>query len=278
VSSMSRYQAYYELGYGEIDWDFNPKILGCAELPFVLCPACQTQDFGDPFATIPEPVPKSVRQRLRRYKPTACVPPAEFAELEHLVRSAYDFPPERLILPGTVLGEMYLTRTRYTPDWHIYKSPEWGRVILSGEARRRLERLRMPNLLWFPVLNKEKQPLDLWQLVVLGKFVLPDIDTGEWQQCATCRHWKVMLSGRQAAALSVPSGIVEDFVYLETVGLVISERVVDVLYSLGESAVWVHFEPLSQRRVLSPQLLQEEEVRSRAALEALQRSIRPPEF
>jgi hypothetical protein len=219
-----------------------------------------------------------VRQRLRKFKPTARVAPSEFAELEHLVRSAYGFTSERLVLPGTALGEMYLTRKQYFPEWHIHKSSEWDRVILTDEARRQLERLRLPNLLWFPVLNRERQPLNRWQLVVLGKFVLPEIDAGEWQQCPVCRHWEVVLGGRQATTLSVPDGVVDDFVYLETVGLVISERVVDLLYSLGEGTVWIEFEPLSQRRVLSPQLLEEEEARSRAALEELWRSIRPPEF
>jgi hypothetical protein len=88
----------------------------------------------------------------------------------------------------------------------------------------------------------------------------------------------VILSGRQAATLNVPDEFSEDFVYLETIGVVISERVVDLLYSLGADTVWVEFEPLSQRRVLSPELLREEEERSRVALEELQRSIRPPEF
>jgi hypothetical protein len=50
-----------------------------------------------------------------------------------------------------------------------------------------------------------------------------------------------------------------------------------LLYSLGADTVWVEFEPLSQRRVLSPELLREEEERSRVALEELQRAIRPPE-
>jgi hypothetical protein len=269
---------YYTLGYDKTDWDFNPRILRRADLPYKLCPACQTKDFGDPFATIPEPVPKLVHQRLRRYRPTECVSPDEFAELEHLVRSAYNFPPERLILSGTVLGEMYLMRKEYVPAWHIYKSPEWGRVVLSGVARRQLEQLRVSNLLWFPVLNRDRRPLDLYQLVVLGNFVLPEIDVGEWQQCSVCGRWRVILSGRQAATLNVPDEFSEDFVYLETIGVVISERVVDLLYSLGADTVWVEFEPLSQRRVLSPELLREEEERSRVALEELQRSIRPPEF
>jgi hypothetical protein len=275
---MRRYRLYYTLGYDKTDWDFNPRILRRADLPYKLCPACRTKDFGDPFATIPEPVPKLVHQRLRRYRPTECVSPDEFAELEHLVRSAYNFPPERLILSGTVLGEMYLMRKEYVSAWHIYKSPEWGRVVLSGVARRQLEQLRVSNLLWFPVLNRDRRPLDLYQLVVLGNFVLPEIDVGEWQQCSVCGHWRVILSGRQAATLNVPDEFSEDFVYLETIGVVISERVVDLLYSLGADTVWVEFEPLSQRRVLSPELLREEEERSRVALEELQRSIRPPEF
>jgi hypothetical protein len=173
---------------------------------------------------------------------------------------------------------MYLMRKEYVPAWHIYKSPEWGRVVLSGVARRQLEQLRVSNLLWFPVLNRDRRPLDLYQLVVLGNFVLPEIDVGEWQQCSVCGHWRVILSGRQAATLNVPDEFSEDFVYLETIGVVISERVVDLLYSLGADTVWVEFEPLSQRRVLSPELLREEEERSRVALEELQRSIRPPEF
>ena len=275
---MGRYRSYYILGYDKTDWDFNPRILRRANLPYKFCPACQTKDLGNPFAAIPEPVPKPVYQRLRNYRPTECVSPDEFTELEHLVRSAYNFPNERLILPGTVLGEMYLMRREYVPAWHIYKSPEWGRIVLSGVARRQLEQLGVSNLLWFPVLNRDRQPLDLYQLVVQGNFVLPEIDVGEWQQCSVCGHWRVILSGRQAATLNVPDEISEDFVYLETVGVAISERVVDLLYSLGSNTVWVEFEPLSQRRVLSPLLLREEEVRSRAALEELWRSIRPPEF
>ena len=276
---MAIRQSYYVVleGGGEIDWDFNPRFRGRCELPMVLCSQCETQYSEDAFSAVPESVPITVRKALRKFKPTDLVSPSKFAELEQLVRRAYGFPPERRILPGASLGPLYLFRKRFEPAWQVYHS--WGvdRVFVTELARQRLGRLKIPNLCWFPLFNREGQAMSLWQLVVLGKTIVTEIDGGQWWYCDECGHWRLDLAGQESVGFQVPEGIQEDFVFLEIVGLVVSERVVETFQSLGEGAVWgLEFIPLSQwrRRELTPADIEELE----KSFEELAKTIRPPDF
>jgi hypothetical protein len=276
---MAIHQSYYVVwtGGGDVDWDFNPRFRGRCELPMVLCSQCMMQYSNDAFSAVPEDVPITVRKVLRKFKPTDLVSPSKFAELERLVRRAYGFPPERRIQPGTSLGPLYLFRERFEPAWQVYHSWSVDRVFVTEPARQRLARLNIPNLCWFPLFNKEEQPTDLWQMVVLGKDIVPETDGGLWWQCAECGHWQLDLAGQASVGFQVPEGITDDFVFLEVVGLVVSERVVETFQALGEKAVWgLEFIPLSQwrKRKLTPADIEELE----KSFEELAGTIRPPDF
>lgn len=277
---MGLRQSYYVVwrGGGNIDWSFNPRFRGQCELPMVLCPQCETQYSGDAFSALPEPVPATVRKVLRGFRPTDLVLPSKFARLELLVRQAYRLPPERRVEPGISLGALYLIRKRFEPAWHVYHSWAVDRTFFTSLARQRLESLRSSNLLWFPLLDKEGQSRDIWQLVVLGIDVVPEIDVGEWWQCSECGHWRLDFRGHESVGFEVPdSATGEDFVHLAMVGLVVSERVVEILRTLGDGAVWgLDFIPLAQwrRRQLTPADIEE----GMESFEELAKTIRPPEF
>jgi hypothetical protein len=114
-------------------------------------------------------------------------------------------------------------------------------------------------------------------MVVLGKDIVPETDGGLWWQCAECGHWQLDLAGQASVGFQVPEGITDDFVFLEVVGLVVSERVVETFQALGEKAVWgLEFIPLSQwrKRKLTPADIEELE----KSFEELAGTIRPPDF
>ena len=290
------YQSYYSVSISykliDYDWDRTSQLRGKCELPKVHCPQCQYEYSYDSFAALPEPVPASIRRMLKKRKREFerekeslpplmritrlfAVTPQEFATIEQQVRQAYNLPPARRVQPGTELGELYIRRQVYEPEWHVYEAG--GRVIVTQVMRQRLERLQISNLLWFPVLNPEGQPIGLWQLVVMGQNVLPEIDAGAWWQCPDCGRWHIEPMGHETVGFRVPESITDDFVYLEEEGLVVSERVVEVLLELGEEAVWgLEFTPLDQRRMrLTPPT--EEELREmEEALEEWRRLTEPP--
>ncbi|GIV10874.1 MAG: hypothetical protein KatS3mg020_0365 [Fimbriimonadales bacterium] len=289
------YRHYYSVAIQfHPDYDWNPRLRGRCELPLVRCPQCHYEYHNEPFATLPEPVPGAVRRMLQTRKRKSdqekaalpplerltrlfTVTPQEFAAIEQQVRQAYNLPSMRRVAPGTTLGQLYLPRLHYEPIWQVYVCPQWGRVIMTQAIRQRLERLEVANLLWFPVLNREGQPLGLWQLVVMGQNVLPEIDAGAWQQCPDCGRWHIEPMGHETVGFRVPESITDDFVYLEEEGLVVSERVVEVLLELGEETVWgLEFTPLDQRRKRLMPPTEEELREMEETLEEWRRLTGPP--
>lgn len=280
----------------EIAWNWEAKVRAPRiDLPPVKCPACEAYYTADPWFPIPEPVPSSLRQllwrweqRLRKRKthPVELVPllPQEFANLAQRVRRAYGFPPERRIVPGTDLGPLYLLHKEFQPAWHIFSSSQVSRILFTGSTKQLVERLKRPYFSWFPVLYRkdEPHPAGLWQVVFIGQCVLPDLDAGQWVQCPECLGWQIEAIGEEDVGFAVPSHAEkDDFVYLETVGMVVSECVVERLHSLGEHALWGwEFIPLERwRRRVAP-LSHEESLRlqreAEESFEALLRSIKPP--
>lgn len=293
----TRYFLWQEALGHEIDWDWEDRVrTPSIALPPVKCPVCGAYYTGDKWFSIPEALPPALRslivrweQRLRTRKthPVELVPmlPQEFAGLAQRVRSAYGFPPERRIVPGTDLGPLYLRCRHYQPTWHIFFSSQVSRVIFKQAAKQSLESLGISSLLWFPVLYRRgfPHPLSLWQVVFVGESVLPELDAGQWVQCPECLGWRIEASGVMDVGFAVPSfaGQGADFLYLETVGMVVSERVMDALQSLGEGAVWGgEFIALEQfrRRVapLSPEEEQQLRREAEESFEALLRSLKPP--
>lgn len=291
----TRYYLWQPLMGHDADLDWEDKLRAPrVSLPPVKCPLCEAYYTSKQWFSIPEPVPSSVRQllwrweqRLRKRKthPTELVPmlPHEFADLAQRVRRAYGFPPERRIVPGTHLGPLYLLSKHFRPAWLVYYE-WWVGPIFTESAKRFLERLNVTNLLWFPVLYRkdEPHPAGLWQVVFIGQSVLPDLDAGQWVQCPECLGWRVEATEVYDVGFAVPpQAEKEDFLYLEEVGMVVSERVVESLHSLGENALWGgEFIPLEQwRKRVAPPSPEEIERWQREAEESFQellRSIKPP--
>lgn len=293
----TRYYLWQEALGHEIDWDWEEEVRAPRiDLLPVKCPVCEAYYTGNQWFSIPEPVPSSLRQllwrweqRLRKRKthPAELVPmlPHEFADLAQRVRRAYGFPPERRIVPGTDLGPLYLFSKYFQPAWHIFSSSQVSRIIFTEAAKQLIERLRIPYFSWFPVLYRkdEPHPAGLWQVVFVGQSVLPDLDAGQWVQCPECLGWQIEASGVVDVGFAVPSFVGQDadFLYLEGVGMVVSERVVESLQSLGEHALWGgEFIPLERwrRRVapLSPEESQRLQREAEESFEALLRSLKPP--
>lgn len=280
----------------ERDWDWEAKVRAPRiDLPPVRCPACGAYYTGNQWFSIPEPVPASLRQLLTRWNqrlrqrkthPVELVPmlPREFADLAQRVRRAYGFPPQRRIVPGTDLGPLYLLSKYFQPAWHIYSSSQVSRVLFTEAAKQLIDGLRIPYFLWFPVLYRrdEPHPAGLWQVVFIGQSVLPDLDAGQWVQCPECLGWRVEATEVYDVGFAVPPHAEkEEFLYLEEVGMVVSERVVESLHSLGENALWGGgFIPLEQwRKRVAPPSPEEIERWQREAEESFQellRSIKPP--
>lgn len=293
----TRYFLWQEVLGHEIDWDWEDKVrTPSIALPPVKCPVCEAYYTGNEWFSIPEPPPPTLRsligrwkQRLRKRKthPVELVPmfPQEFTNLAQRVRCAYEFPPERRIVPGTALGSLYLRCKFYRSVWHIYPSSQVSRIIFTEAAKQLIESLEIPNLLWFPVLYRkgEPHPVGLWQVVFTGQGVLPELDAGQWVQCPECLGWRIEASGVFDVGFAVPASVGQeaDFIYLEGVGMVVSERVVDRLQSLGAGALWGgEFVALERwrRRVapLSPEEAQRLQREAEESFEALLRSIKPP--
>ncbi|MCL6534138.1 MAG: hypothetical protein K6U12_12795 [Armatimonadetes bacterium] len=292
----THYYLWQEALGHEIDWDWEERVRAPRiALPLVKCPACAAYYTGNPWFSIPEPVPSSLRQLLWRWEqrlrerkthPVELVPmlPHEFADLAQQVRRTYGFPPERRIVPGTDLGSLYLFSKDFRPAWHIYSSSQVSRVLFTGSAKQLVERLRTPYFLWFPVLYRkdEPHPAGLWQVVFIGQCVLPHLDAGQWVQCPECFGWDIKASGVEDIGFAVPAHAEkEDFIYLEGVGMVVSERVAESLQSLGEHALWrVEFIPLARRRrrvaPLSPEESQRLQREAEESFEELLRSLKPP--
>ncbi len=271
----------------DVDWDFDPKQRGIPlSLPQVYCTECDTWYYSDFTAPMPEPIPLAIRRfihalqrRPREPLSILTVPPDEFRTIEKKVRTAYGFPPERRIVPGTDLGPIYLLRQRFEPRWQVYKGYE---LFFTGKARQAVERLKPPNLLWFPVWQTRTRHWDIWQLAVLGQKRLPAIEGGQWVQCPECWGWSIDALYGVTIRFAVPEegAQVGDFVCLEGLGLVVSERVVEALVGLGDGSVrGLRFVPVSEvewRRVPPPS---EEELRQwEQMFEEARRLITPPPF
>ncbi len=205
--------------------------------------------------------------------------PQEFRAIEQRVRVAYGFPPERRIVPGTDLGPLYLSRKHFEPHWQVYKGYN---LFFTGKARQAVEQLNPSNLLWFPVWRTRTRHWDIWQLVVVEQKRLPAIEGGQWVQCPECWGWSIDAPYGVTIRFAVPEegAQVGDFVCLEGLGLVVSERVVEALVGLGDGSVrGLRFVPVSEvewRRVPPPS---EEELRQwEQVFEEARRLITPPPF
>ena len=275
----------------EVDWDFTPTLSGIRlYLPMVKCPKCGTSYHSDFTAPLPEPIPLTIRKmvyallrRPREPLSVVTVSPQEFRAIEQRVRVAYSLPPERRIVPGTDLGPIYLRSKHFEPQWHVYLG-YW--LYFTGKARQAVERLNPPNLLWFPVWQTRTRHWDIWQLAVLGQKRLPEIAGGQWVQCAECLGWNMDAPDGATIRFAVPEVGMEfgDFLCLEYLGLVVSERVVEVLEGLGRGSVLgTRFVPVSEVELRMVPPPSEEELRRmeqefRKEMEELRRMIEPPPF
>ena len=166
-------------------------ILPTLSMPFRKCLTCRSSRFYSHSSPIPESPTPEVRRILKKAEKSEPLSPSQYSELESQIKQLMGFESSR-ILPSVVRFGDYKVNVKKLPNVDIVLDVVYIPVaILTRKAVDELSRSGLTGYTIYPLIDVGKQNLDLYTIVITGRWGLPTIVKGqaEWIQCPDCKEW-----------------------------------------------------------------------------------------